>query len=137
MLYTKFSECGSYLHGSWDSYQNGFLVASNSPKPLPNSRRYLQKYFFFFFFLSFFLFSFRGLERLHLPGTNACTFKAPPDLKKERPLKRSLGQKVVEATVITHYRTALAANNCRSQPYLPRENLRHETGFTRLIFGGF
>ena len=61
----------------------------------------------------------------------------PPDLKKERPLERPLGQKAVEATVIMHYLTALAANNCRSQPYLPRENLRHKTGFTRLIFGGF
>ena len=61
----------------------------------------------------------------------------PPDPKKERPLERTLGQKAGEAIVITHYPTALAANNCRSQPYLPRENLRHKPGLTRLNLGGF
>ena len=61
----------------------------------------------------------------------------PPDLKKELPLERTFGQKVVEATVIMHYRTALVTNNCRAHPYLPRENLRHQTAITRLIFGGF
>ena len=83
-----------------------------------------------------FSFSFGGLEMPPPFAVNKCLYLlyASRPEKRTTPPKISLGQKVVEATVITHYRTALAANNCRSQPYLPREILRHKTGFPKAYF---
>lgn len=55
----------------------------------------------------------------------------PPDPEKE---KCWLGQDGVDATAITHYPTALDANNAASQPYqpyLPRENPCHEADLMR------